>query len=232
MNGVSRGDVLALAPVGIAHHAAWLRRCGATIAVADQIEIDVVEDVRAQDEDAVEGEFCFTDDLRPVTRADIEEGVRVMAWARGDLLSVITGLPDAILDWRPPLSAMARVDEWKPEPRTIGEILRDTAASEFYYRTGLRDGAIEDEQAEELRDLALQRERLEDALGRLPAEDRGRRFEPVRSWQASPEHWTARKVIRRVISHERFHTAEIRQRLAWLLVGVPDFAGNRNRSSS
>jgi hypothetical protein len=29
-------------------------------------------------------------------------------------------------------------------------------------------------------------------------------------------------VIRRVISHERFHTAEIRQRLCWLLVGIPD----------
>jgi hypothetical protein len=30
-------------------------------------------------------------------------------------------------------------------------------------------------------------------------------------------------VVRRVIAHERFHTAEIRQRLAWLLVGVPSF---------
>jgi hypothetical protein len=26
-----------------------------------------------------------------------------------------------------------------------------------------------------------------------------------------------------VISHERFHTAEIRQRLSWLQVGVPRF---------
>jgi hypothetical protein len=45
----------------------------------------------------------------------------------------------------------------------------------------------------------------------------------VRSWQETAEHWTARKVVRRVIAHERFHTAEIRQRQGWILLGVPDF---------
>ena len=31
----------------------------------------------------------------------------------------------------------------------------------------------------------------------------------------------ARKVVRRMLAHERFHTAEIQQRLSWLQLGVP-----------
>jgi hypothetical protein len=31
-----------------------------------------------------------------------------------------------------------------------------------------------------------------------------------------------RKVMRRIISHKRFHTREIEQRLAWLTLGVPE----------
>jgi hypothetical protein len=71
--------------------------------------------------------------------------------------------------------------------------------------------------------MAMQRERLNAALRGLSDEGRSRRFEPVRAWQTAAEHWTARKVIRRVISHERFHTAEIRQRLSWLVIGLPRF---------
>jgi hypothetical protein len=48
-------------------------------------------------------------------------------------------------------------------------------------------------------------------------------FYVTRSWQDRPEQWTVRKVIRRIISHERFHTKEIQQRLSWILLGVPEF---------
>ena len=34
--------------------------------------------------------------------------------------------------------------------------------------------------------------------------------------------WTARKAIRRILNHQRFHTREIQQRLAWLTLGVPE----------
>jgi hypothetical protein len=34
--------------------------------------------------------------------------------------------------------------------------------------------------------------------------------------------WTARKVMRRIISHKRFHTREIEQRRSWLTLGVPE----------
>jgi hypothetical protein len=41
-----------------------------------------------------------------------------------------------------------------------------------------------------------------------------------------------RKVLRRTISHERFHTKEIEQRLAWLLLGVPDFSRARKEEGA
>jgi hypothetical protein len=61
----------------------------------------------------------------------------------------------------------------------------------------------------------------------LPLEDRGRKFLPRTPWGEKPEHWTPRKTVRRIIAHERFHTAEIIQRKAWLLLGVPDIRRSR-----
>jgi hypothetical protein len=209
--------------VAIAEHVAWLRRCGLGPDSGAETNVEIVEEVCAGDEPAVEGEFCFADDLRPLTPAEIESGIAVMACSRAGLLAAVDGVPDGILDWRPPASAMAQIDEWKPAPLTIREIVSDVASAESYYRRGLTDGPTPDEPGADAGDLTLQRERLIGALRALPDDQRMRRFEPVRSWQSGPEHWAARKVVRRVISHERFHTAEIRQRLSWLLVGVPRF---------
>jgi hypothetical protein len=209
-NAGSRDDLLAVMPVTIAEHVAWLQRHCLPAEPDGPCALNVVE-----------GEFCFDDDLRGVTDDDVEAVFRVMACSRADLLAAPRGVPDAILDWRPPRSAMAQIDEWKPQPLTIREILADVASAESYYRTALHDGRGTPDEGGA--DLNTERSRLVDALRALSAVDRARRFEPIRSWQSAPEHWTARKVIRRVISHERFHTAEIRQRLSWLLVGVPHF---------
>jgi hypothetical protein len=186
--------------------------------------IAVVEDVVAAGTGAADGEFCFDDDMRALTNDELSDAFRLFECSRRDLLAVTRDLSDATLDWRPPPSAMARMDPWNPGVRTIREIVAEIASAEAYYRTALREGAAPpDDSPDELCDPSLQRRRLIDALGALPADDRGRVFMPVRSRQTAPEHWTARKVVRRVIAHERFHTAEIRQRLTWILLGVPNF---------
>jgi DinB family protein len=143
-NASSRDLLIEVLPVVVADYVAWLRHNSVAPTDDWRVDIDVVEDVRAEDEPAVEGEFCFADDLRPVTTEEIEIGVRMMERSREDLLEAIRGLPDAVLDWRPPLSAMAQVDDWKPQVRTIREIVDDVAASEFYYRSGLCDGTDRD----------------------------------------------------------------------------------------
>ncbi|MEX0784569.1 MAG: hypothetical protein WD557_18180 [Dehalococcoidia bacterium] len=43
---------------------------------------------------------------------------------------------------------------------------------------------------------------------------------PVRPGRTAAEEWTVRQVLRRLISYERVHTAEIWQRRAWVLLGT------------
>ena len=223
VNATSLSELLEIAPIVVAEHVAWLRSSKIDVAADDGIEIQIAEEIRAAEQDAADGEFCFTDDLTPVSDADMTVGLAILESSRRDLLGAVKDVPDAILDWRPPLSAMARVDEWNPDARTIREITREIASAEGYYRTALTDGLDVGEAAGDVDDLAAHRASLIATLQSLGADDRGRLFKPQRVWQDRPEDWTVRKVIRRVISHERFHTAEIRQRISWLLVGVPRF---------
>jgi hypothetical protein len=220
--GRDREEALELAALVIESHLAWLLWHGLPTP-GGLGGLEIVEDMRADRTKAADGEFCFEDDMRPVTPEDIASGIAVMAASRADLTALIGGCPSVLLEWRPPLAAMAHVDEWKPHALTIAEIAEDVAGAESYYRRGLEDGCQSDDGSGATPQLEIERMLLIDTLGALSREDRGRRFEPQRAWQSSPEHWTARKVIRRVISHERFHTAEIQQRLSWLQLGVPRF---------
>lgn len=219
-HAATEGALHELLPVAIAEHVAWLRRHGEA-AGDSAIDFEITEVINRWEMTAADGEFCFQDDLRPPSDAEIERAIAHMGFARKDLLTLVEPLPDAVLDWRPPMSAMAKIDPWNPDVLTIREIVASIASSDGYYRTGLQDGpAPEDEQPE---DLESQRRRTVERLRALSAEERGRVFRPKRPWRDSPEEWTARKAIRRIIAHERFHTKEIQQRLAWLLLGVPEF---------
>jgi len=216
--------------LAIAEYRRWLARHGEAIVEGDGGDgrIEIVEEIDAERAEGVEGEFVFKDDLRPLTADDVARAVRWMAYARDDLLRATDGLSDELLDWRPPASAMARIDAWKPMPLTIREILADIAGAERYYRTALCDGPGADDAAdEEAPDLRVERKRSVGMLSSLEDADRGRVFAPQRAWQSGTERWTARKVVRRIIGHERFHTAEIEQRLSWIVLGAPEFGRKR-----
>ena len=77
--------------------------------------------------------------------------------------------------------------------------------------------------------MELERERTLERLRTLSDEELSRVFRPRRSWQEGSEMWTVRKVLRRIVGHEHFHTAEIQQRLTWLLLGVPEFVNPGSR---
>jgi hypothetical protein len=215
------GALRELMPIAIAEHLTWLARQGEQVDPHAAIDLEVTETIVRAEMAAADGEFCFADDQRPVTDDVIETAVRHMACARADLLALVGPLPDAVLDWRPPRSAIAKFDEWNPDVLTIREIVSSIASSDGYYRTGLQDGNAPDDVG--AADLESQRREVIQRLRSLSGEDRGRVFHPVRPWGDGPEAWTPRKAIRRIIGHERFHTKEIEQRLAWLLLGVPDF---------
>jgi len=58
-------------------------------------------------------------------------------------------------------------------------------------------------------------------LAALTEEERSGKGYMLKTARGETE-WTARKSLRRIINHQRFHTREIEQRLSWILLGVPD----------
>jgi hypothetical protein len=50
----------------------------------------------------------------------------------------------------------------------------------------------------------------------------GKLYVRVNQRSGAEMEWTARKVMKRIISHTRFHTKEVEQRISWLTLGVPE----------
>jgi hypothetical protein len=205
-------------PLILADHLAWLKRHGED--AGDDPTWDIVETIDGRALTATGGEFCFDAERAPLSRDELERGISRMAFARDDLMMETGGLPDAVLDWEPPVSSVTHFDAWAPEARTIRGIVEHVLQLETYYRDGLRDGAsagiferVGAPQDEWARTVAL--------LRSLDDQARSRTYRPVRPGRSTPEDWTVRKLLRRIISHERHHAAEIVQRRAWLLLGVP-----------
>jgi hypothetical protein len=207
-------------PLAIAEHEAWLRKHGEAVEVSEAWEI-----VERADVGSISREFCFDSERVGPSRDELERDIACMAYARSDLLASVDGLPDIVLDWAPPSSAYKSFDAWAPEVRTIREIVTHVLQLEVYYRDGLRDGPSIGI-FERVDDPAFERNGTVELLRSLDDEARGRSYWPVRPGRDEAEEWTVRKVLRRIISHERMHAAEIDQRLAWLQLGVPDVSGS------
>jgi hypothetical protein len=115
-----------------------------------------------------------------------------------------------------------RADPWAPDIRTIRGILKHALQLEVFYREGLTDGhaagifeRIGEAESEHVSTL----NRLRAAMAGDPV----RVYHPIRPALGRtaqlPDEWTVRKVIRRVVSHNRAHAAEIVQRRTWVVVG-------------
>lgn len=218
----SEGELAPTLDLAIAEHCGWLRRHGEDIAIDTAWRI--AERVDGCAYDGVGGEFCFRAEQGAMSRDELDRGIARMGYARAGLGAAIGGLPGAVLDWAPPRSAFGAFDAWAPEVRTIRDVARHVLELEAYYRGGLADGpaagifgavgGMDDE-----------RRITVDALRALDDDARARVYRPVRPGRSVAEEWTVRKALRRMISHERAHTAEIVQRCTWILLGAPDRGG-------
>jgi hypothetical protein len=209
-------------PVVIAEHLAWLDEHGEVTRDAFPFQVEVTErvDVRAL-EGVADGEFLFEAFARPASPADVETAIRRLGYARKDLLAIVRNLPDQVLDWRPPASALA-LDEGETDVRSIRSILAHIAGSDGYYAGNVGDSPWERARPGESADLFDMRHRAIERLRSLSPSELAARWDRRQPWQADAvERWTVRKALHRFIAHERFHTREIEQRLAWLLLGPP-----------
>lgn len=205
-------EALNLLPVVAGEHLAWLARHGEAVSAAEPFDYEVVEETEAR------AEYVFESDCEPMSRDELETAIRHAGYAHADLLSQLSGLPDVVLDWVPPASAV-KIDQIFPDVRSIRMMLEHLAATEAnYYIGSLNDVRPDSPPAPpalpELHESSAARLRAlsDEALGKLY----------THSGPRGEMRWTARKVMRRIVSHKRFHTRETEQRLCWLTLGVPE----------
>ncbi len=213
----SREAAVAVAGQRLAAELEWARRAGCApedrtpsetrSGVDDVVAGEVVLDVPVATGDT---EATFPPDLEPLDDSYLSYALGCARASRRTLLELLERMGPAGLDWRPA--------EGK---RTIGEVVGHLADAEAFYIVRLPDPDPVRSGAELWehyagRDLGLgpalrlarTRELVLERLGRLSDDDRRKTVE------ARGETWTARKVLRRLAWHERYHTRQIENWLA------------------
>ncbi len=192
-SGATQQDAIEGAEAAIAAFMRWRREYGRPLQVRDDtIEIAVEEvfhSLHAEDDYIVNAFFAA--DARPLSEAEIEEARWLLTSTRQDLLNA---LAPARANWR---------DDMDPadEHRSLADIMRHIATAERWY----------------LALLGFEQAPL--PMHALAALDQTRSFmlqhlslmvgdEAIR--ESSGERWSARKVVRRTLWHERDHTRQIR----------------------
>jgi predicted RNase H-like HicB family nuclease len=205
-------DAMDLLPIVVGEHLAWLKSHGEVVDPSAPFEPEVVEETEAR------GEYTFTVDREAMSRDELETAIRHAGYAHADLVSRLAGLPDVVLDWVPPASSV-KIDRIFPDVRSIRMMLEHlTVVQANYYIGSLSDTPAEPQSPtlEKLHETSVPRLRAlsDEALGKL--------YVRVNQRSGAEMEWTARKVMKRIISHTRFHTKEVEQRISWLTLGVPE----------
>lgn len=200
----SREAAVALAPLRLADELAWAGRAGLSVLVPEEPAIDVVGTVMVElPVGSGDTEAIFGPELAPLDQDYLGFGLSYLRASRGVLLDLVERLPASALAWR---SARGK--------RTIAEVIAHIADGDAFYAVRLEapEAATKELWTEYAQPKLAPVARLEAAraavlerLGRLsPADlERTGRHDP------NSETWTARKVLRRMVWHERYHTRQI-----------------------
>jgi hypothetical protein len=188
-------------------YAAWIAQHGESW-LDDEIEIIVEEtfDVyfinqaferveRGRDTYMVES--FFVHDWKPLVPHEIEHALKLLAWSRADLMSVVQSL-----------SLEKREQTYRSERWSINGILKHIGGAEWWYQERIGypfPKREEDVPADPFEGLAVVREHFNSLLPKL---DRVNKVIGL-----DGEFWSPRKALRRALWHERDHTEHIRKLL-------------------
>jgi hypothetical protein len=146
--------------------------------------------------------------LRRKRPDEIALAIRLLACSRADLVADLEAAPEAALDWDPPYRRFAAWADW----RTIRANLAHVANAETHYYTRNIDHEPVSEPADPKGDWRtfLPRSRSEtisflETLRDSPDRCRLRNLDHG----FGLEHWSVRKALRRLVSHERTHGKSI-----------------------
>ncbi|HWR82597.1 MAG TPA: DinB family protein [Candidatus Deferrimicrobium sp.] len=195
----SHDEALANVSRRIVEYSDWLASHGlGSVERTERMETEVTESFRSFPS---EGDYFvnafFEDDRRPLATDEIEYALRLLEFSRRDLLAVVQPLSDERLD-RPVAGEVQGC---------IRGILHHIATAEWWYWDRLN--------------LAFPREEMPDDT--MAALEKGRLLTKTRLPEVAGdtritfrrgEQWSARKVVRRALWHERAHTQQIQRYLS------------------
>jgi predicted RNase H-like HicB family nuclease len=186
------------AEVEIRRHLDWLHRYGSDVPPCSEAITPVV--VQKHMSTAREGYLVgfFDCDLEPVQREEIPGFLALMSFAREELLALTQALPEALLSWQP-----------GPKEWSIAEVLRHVAGVQRYYLTRIIYPDLVPIQ-QPFRSVWKRLASMQALSTQLLMELSGEQLSAVVA-ASSGELWTARKVFRRFIEHEREHTFHIQE---------------------
>lgn len=182
----------------------WLKSHGEKIpAEASKLNVEVGEILRVSYNPVEAGkpEPLFWSEVAPIKNKDIMHTIRLLRYSRSDLLNLVSSLDKEVLNWQPP-----------GKPRTIRNTLKHIGIVDWWYITRLNVDLPAKFPRNVFKLLAYTRELVIDFLKNFPEEKRRGVFQPKMDVGRKAELcnlWTARKVLRRLVDHERLHTKYI-----------------------
>jgi hypothetical protein len=189
-------------------YAAWIARHGESW-LDDKVEVSVEETFDAyfinqaferveREKDTYMVESFFVYDWKPLVPHEIERALKLLAWSRADLMSIVEGL------------SVQKLGQTYPNERwAISGILRHIGGAEWWYQERIGYPFPEDEKdvpEDPFERLAVVRDHFNSLLPKLDGLNKVIGLEG--------EIWSPRKVLRRALWHERDHTEHIRKLLA------------------
>jgi predicted RNase H-like HicB family nuclease len=181
----------------------WLNKHrGKIMQMSNKLKIDVAEMLQVDYNPAEAGkpEPLFWSEVLPVKKDDIKRTIRLMDYSRRDLLALVFKLTSKQLSFKP-----------TNEPRTIRNCLRHIAYVEWWYVNRLNIQVPEKFPKDTFGLLSHIRELVVDSLEKLPREKMREVHQPAKYKSPTCDLWTARKVLRRLVDHERLHTRYIQK---------------------
>lgn len=223
--GKNRKDAIAKTPKAIREYFAWLKRHGEKVRVPKKVALRVAGLSRDGPFTPGDRAALFKPDRAPLSREEMVTYFRRATYSRADLLALVRGLPNDVLDWKPEEDSMS-----------IRRILRHIGnAEEWYVSRIVKPETLPpewkgDDELSIFKFLAMERRTVLRRLRQLTDDERSGVFYPKRWTEHPDEPWTARKALRRLLEHEREHLDHIREVLvAWRAELVAHLAAERAR---
>ena len=164
-----------------------------------EIEVSEMLGVNYNPAEAGKPEPIFWSEISPIGKEDIERTIRLMDYSRQDLLALVRNATRDTLEWEPP-----------GKPRTILNCLTHIAHVELWYITRLNIELPGDYPTAVFELLDSTRAAVIECLQNFPRSKMRGIFQPRKYKSPVCDLWTARKVLRRLVDHERLHTRYIK----------------------